>query len=123
MTSHRGLTSKKMKRLTILHFWNNGERFPTKISRITKIPLGTVKYNISKIKQQGTTEDRSRSGRPRTRITKHLVNEFDEITRQQRRNWWRNCFKMVMWMYPGGQYNVSSKDYVIKVVYLIKHRC
>ena len=65
MTSHRGLTSKKMKRLTILHFWNNGERSPTKISRITKIPLGTVKYNISKIKQQGTTKDRSRSGRPR----------------------------------------------------------
>ena len=54
-----------MKRLTILHFWNNGERSPTKISRITKIPLGTVKYNISKIKQQGTTEDRSRSGQPR----------------------------------------------------------
>ena len=65
MTSHRGLTSKKMKRLTILHFWNNGKRSPTKISRITKIPLGTVKYNISKIKQQGTTEDRSRNGRPR----------------------------------------------------------
>ena len=65
MTSHRGLTSKKMKRLTILHFWNNGERSPTKISRITKIPIGTVKYNFSKIKQQGTTEDRSRSGRPR----------------------------------------------------------
>ena len=65
MTSHRGLTSKKMKRLTILHFWNNGERSPTKISRITKIPLGTVKYNISKIKQQGTTEDRSRNDRPR----------------------------------------------------------
>ena len=65
MTSHRGLTSKKMKRLTILHFWNNGERSPTKISRITKIPLGTVKYNISKIKQQGTTEDRSRNGQPR----------------------------------------------------------
>ena len=62
MTSHRGLTSKKMKRLTILHFWNNGERSPTKISRITKTPLGTVKYNISKIKQQGTTDDRSRSG-------------------------------------------------------------
>ena len=56
---------EKMKRLTILHFWNNGERSPTKISRITKIPLGTVKYNISKIKQQGTTEDRSRSGRSR----------------------------------------------------------
>lgn len=65
MTRRRSLTSRETKRLTILHFWNNGERSPTTISRITKISLGTVKYNIVKIKQQGTTEERPRSGRPR----------------------------------------------------------
>jgi len=32
---------------------------------MTKISLRTVKYNIKKIKQQGTIEDRPRKGRPR----------------------------------------------------------
>jgi transposase len=32
---------------------------------MTKIPVGTVKYNIIKIKEQGKIEDRPRSGRPR----------------------------------------------------------
>lgn len=66
MTRKQNLTARKTKRSTILHFWNNGERSPKAISRITKIPLGTVKYNIAKIKQQGTIEERPRSGRPHT---------------------------------------------------------
>ena len=55
----------KTKRSTILHYWNNGHRSPTTIARMTKIPVGTVKYNIIKIKEQGKIEDRPRSGRPR----------------------------------------------------------
>ena len=58
--------SLKTRRLAILHFWNNGHRSPTTISRITKTPLRTVKYNIMKIKQQGTIEYRPRKGQPRT---------------------------------------------------------
>ncbi|CAF1368175.1 unnamed protein product [Rotaria magnacalcarata] len=65
MTRQRNLTSRKTKRLTILHFWNNVERSSTTISLITKIPLRTIKNNILKIKQQDTIEDRPRSGRPR----------------------------------------------------------
>jgi transposase len=64
MSQQRNPSSMKTKRSTILHFWNNGHRSPTKISRITKIPVRTVKYNIAKIKEQGTIEDRLRSGRP-----------------------------------------------------------
>ena len=55
----------KTKQSTILHYWNNGHRSPATIARITKITVGTVKYNIGKIKGQGTIEDRPRSGRPR----------------------------------------------------------
>ena len=55
----------KTKRSTILHYWNNGYRSPATIARITKIPVGAVKYNIAKIKEQGTIEDRPGSGRPR----------------------------------------------------------
>ena len=32
---------------------------------MTKTPLRTLKYNITKVKQQGTVEDRPRKGRPR----------------------------------------------------------
>ena len=65
MRRQRNLNSMKTKRLTILHFWNNGQRSPTTIARLTKIPIGTVKYNIAKIKKQATVEERPRSGRPR----------------------------------------------------------
>ncbi|CAF4718130.1 unnamed protein product [Rotaria socialis] len=50
----------KTKQSTILHYWNNGHRSPATIARITKIPIRTVKYNIIKIKNQSTIEDRSR---------------------------------------------------------------
>ncbi|CAF2242547.1 unnamed protein product [Rotaria magnacalcarata] len=50
----------KTKRSTILHYWNNSHRSPATIARITKIPIRTVKYNIVKIKNQGTIKDRPR---------------------------------------------------------------
>ena len=58
----------KTRRSVILHFWNNGQRSPVTISRITKTSLTTVKRYITKIKQQDTIEDRPRKGRP-CRIT------------------------------------------------------
>ena len=66
MSQQRKSNSLKTRRSAILHFWNNGHRSPATISRITKTPLRTVKYNIRKIKQLGTIEDRSCKGRPRT---------------------------------------------------------
>ena len=50
MSQQRKSNSWKTKRSAILHFWNNGHRSPAAISRITKTPLRTVKYNIRKIK-------------------------------------------------------------------------
>ena len=72
----------KTKHSAILHFWNNGYRSPATISPITKTPLRTVKYNITRIKQQGTTEDRPREGRSRK------ITASDSIARGQwmRRN-------------------------------------
>ena len=66
MWQQRKSNSLRTGRSAILHFWNNGHRSPAAISRITKTSLRTVKYNIRKIKQQGTTEYQPRKGRPRT---------------------------------------------------------
>ena len=66
MSQQRKSNSLKTRRSAILHFWDNGHRSPAAMSRITKTPLRTVRYNIRKIKQQGTIEDRPRKGRPRT---------------------------------------------------------
>ena len=65
ISQQRNLNSTKTKRSAILHFWNNGQRSPAVISRITKTPVRTGKYNIKKIKEQGTIEDRSHNDRPR----------------------------------------------------------
>ena len=57
MCSQRNSNIMKTKRSVILHFWQNGERSPAAISRMTKISIRTINYNIKKIKQQGTIED------------------------------------------------------------------
>ena len=62
MAQQRKSNLLKTRRSAIFHFWNNGHQSPDAISRITKTPLRTVKYNIRKIKQQGTIEDRPRKG-------------------------------------------------------------
>ena len=56
MLQQRKSNSMKTNRPVILHIWNNAQR---SLARITK----TAKYNITKIKQQSTIEDRSRRGR------------------------------------------------------------
>ena len=65
MPSKLNLSALETKRSTTLRYWNNGHRSPSTVARITKILVGTVKYNIDKIKGQGTIEDRPRTGRPR----------------------------------------------------------
>ena len=73
MFQQRKSNSVKARCSAILHFWNSGQRSPSTISRMTKIPLRTVKYNTTKIKQQGTIEDRPRSGRHRKITTRDSI--------------------------------------------------
>ncbi len=82
MPQQRNLCSMKTKRSTILHFWNNGHRSPATISRITKIPVRTIKYNIAKIKEQGTVENSPLNGRPR----KIIANDNKALGQWIRRN-------------------------------------
>ena len=65
MSQQQKSNSIQTRRSAILHFWNNGQRSPAAIFPITKSLLRTVKYNITKIKQQDAIEDRARKGRPR----------------------------------------------------------
>ena len=81
MSRERKSNSMKTSRPAILHFWNNGQRSPAAIALITKTPLTTVKYNIMKIKQQGTIEDQPRKGRPR-KITASNSKALDRCIRR-----------------------------------------
>ena len=65
MTQTRKSSSLTIRRSVILHYWNNGHRSASDIAHLTKIPIRTVRYNIAKIKDRGTVEDRPRIGRPR----------------------------------------------------------
>ena len=58
ISQQRKLNPMKTRRSAILHFQNDGHRSPAVVSRITKTLLKIVKYNITKIKQQGTIKDR-----------------------------------------------------------------
>ena len=73
MPPQRKSNSLKTRCSAILRFSNNGHRSPAAISRITKTPLRIVKYNITKIKQQGTIEDRPSKGRPRMVTTSDSI--------------------------------------------------
>ena len=73
MSQQRKSSSMKTRRLAILDFWNNGQRSPAAISRITKTSLRAVKYNTTKIKQQDTIEDWPRKGR------RHKITAIDSM--------------------------------------------
>ena len=82
MSRTRKSSTLKIRRSAILHYWNNGRRSASDIARLTKIPVRTVRYNIAKIKEQGSIEDRPRSGRPR----KITVNDNIALGQWIRRN-------------------------------------
>jgi transposase len=52
-------------RSVILHYYNFGHSCAAEIARQTKIPVRTVRYNIAKIRKEGTVEHRGGNGRPR----------------------------------------------------------
>jgi transposase len=54
-----------MRRSVILHFWEQDYRNAAEIARLTKISERAVRYNIVKIKEQGSVEHRSGKGRLR----------------------------------------------------------
>ena len=49
----------------ILHYWNQGYRNATEISRLTQIAELTVRYSIAKIKEQGSVGRRRGDDPPR----------------------------------------------------------
>jgi transposase len=50
---------------TIQHLWHNGIKNAAEIQRRTNIPRSTVYYNIKKLKKNGSTAHKKRSGRPK----------------------------------------------------------
>ena len=53
------------RRSVILPYCNLGHRCAAEITRQTKIPIRTVRYNLAKIKKEGGVEHRCGNGRPR----------------------------------------------------------
>ena len=52
-------------RSVILHYYNLGHRCAAEIARQTKIPVRTIRYNLSKIRKECSVEHRRGNGRPR----------------------------------------------------------
>jgi len=46
--------------ISILHYWNNGERCARVIARECNIPISTVYYNLKKLKSQGNLDRKGR---------------------------------------------------------------
>lgn len=53
------------------------------IAKILKIPKRTVNYNLKKLKETGSTNDRSRSGRPNTATSMEIVKRTREKIRRK----------------------------------------
>ncbi|CAF4983797.1 unnamed protein product, partial [Rotaria sp. Silwood1] len=60
-------------RSVILHYYNLGHRCAAGIARQTKIPVRTIRYNLAKIRKEGSVEHRRGNGRPRKITVKDSI--------------------------------------------------
>ncbi|CAF4965723.1 unnamed protein product [Rotaria sp. Silwood1] len=60
-------------RSVILHYYNLGHRCAAGIARQTKIPVRTIRYNLAKIRKEGSVEHRRGIGRPRKITVKDSI--------------------------------------------------
>ena len=51
------------KKISLLHFWNQGIRSVPELSRLTGLPIRTTRYNVNKLKENNTLEHRCGNGR------------------------------------------------------------
>lgn len=63
----------KNYQISILYFWNKSIRSAPAIHRETNIPLRTIYYNISKLKQTNSLKHRGGNGRPRVLSEKEKI--------------------------------------------------
>lgn len=73
--------AKSSREVVVFHYKNGME--PSKIQKLTGIPRSTVYECIRRYKELGTTEDRTRSGRPSLFESKNLRNQVYKL-------FWRN---------------------------------
>ena len=46
------------KKISLLHFWNQGIRSVPELSRLTGFPIRTTRYNVNRLKENNTLEHR-----------------------------------------------------------------
>ena len=73
----------KQSHRRILQLWENGERSPLKIHRITKLSLSTIKYNTRKLRETGSLCHRHGNGR-RCRITSGASQAIGQYIKQNK---------------------------------------
>ena len=60
-------------RSVVLHYYNLGHRCAAEIARQTKIPVRTIRYNLTKIRKECNVEHRRGNGRPRKITAKDSI--------------------------------------------------
>ncbi len=61
------------QRSVILHYYNLGHRCAAEIARKTKISVRTIRYNLAKIRKEGSVEHRRGNGRLRKITAEHNI--------------------------------------------------
>jgi transposase len=77
-----GISKLDEQRKTILHFWKNNVRSVKKIHTLTKIPLGTIYYNIQKLRDTGNINHKKGAGRP-TSIKAKISEKIRQYVKQE----------------------------------------
>lgn len=103
------------KKCTIpLHFWNNALWFSAAITCIIKVVVETIKYNITKVKQQRTMGNRARDDRPCKFTVKNSIVLDESIWQKKQVNVKRtnrkNYLRIEIGIYSDEQRTVSPSQ-------------
>jgi hypothetical protein len=72
------LSVRELKKQNLLSHWNSGIRSVPKLSRLTNLPVSTVRYNVKKLEEIGTTKHRGGNGRTKkiTIIDAQVIGQY-----------------------------------------------
>ena len=74
-------TVRERKMYELLHHWNEGISSVPELTKLTKLPVSTVRYNVEKLKRTGTLEHKGGNGRPK-KITANIAKTVGQSIRR-----------------------------------------
>src|SRR5437588_11707826 len=74
-------TVRERKMYELLHHWNEGISSVPELTKLTKLPVSTIRYNVEKLKKTGTLEHKGGNGRPK-KITANVAKTVGQYVRR-----------------------------------------